>query len=450
MAPCGMPVQRVAGHIESHVVGQFDRQILFRNRHHAADFAMDDRDRATPVTLAGNAPVAQAEIDLALGLRRVAQHLSRELLHDRLKSVRRIHAVQEAGIDHHAIIGEGGVFDGEACGIRTFRCDDGDDRQAVFAGEIQIALVAGGAAEDRAGAIVHQYEVGDIDRQFPCRVQRVHDLDAGIDTLLFRRFQRCQGGAMAAAFVAELGNRRILRRQFPRQRMVGGDRQEGCAEQRVRARRIDGDVGEIFRRRVSNGLPAQRQPLGTTDPVFLHQAHFFRPLIQRIQLVQQVLAEIGDAEEPLRQFALFHQRAGAPAAAVDHLLIGQHGVVDRIPVDLGLLAIDQTFFHEIDEQRLLAMVIFHVTGGEFAGPVQRQAHGFQLAAHGRDVLVGPVLRMNLVLHGGIFGRHAEGVPAHRMQDVETTGTLVAGDDVAHGVVADMAHMDASRWIRKHL
>ncbi|MNU88097.1 hypothetical protein D3C71_779000 [compost metagenome] len=125
-------------------------------------------------------------------------------------------------------------------------------------------------------------------------------------------------------------------------------------------------------------------------------------------------------------------------------------MVDRVPVDLGLLAIDETLFHEIDEQRLLAMVIFHVTGGEFAGPVQRQAHGFQLAAHGRDVLVGPILRMNLVLHGGIFGRHAEGVPAHRMQDVETTGTLVAGDDVAHGVVADMAHMDASRWIRKHL
>ena len=35
------------------------------------------------------------------------------------------------------------------------------------------------------------------------------------------------------------------------------------------------------------------------------------------------------------------ERAGAPAAAVDHLLVGEHGLVDRVPVDLGGLAVDE-------------------------------------------------------------------------------------------------------------
>ena len=58
--------------------------------------------------------------------------------------------------------------------------------------------------------------------------------------------------------------------------------------------------------------------------------------------------------------------------------------------------------------------------------------------------------MDLALHGGVLGRHAEGVPAHRMQHVEARGALVARDHVAHGVVAHMAHVDAPRRIGEHL
>ncbi len=58
--------------------------------------------------------------------------------------------------------------------------------------------------------------------------------------------------------------------------------------------------------------------------------------------------------------------------------------------------------------------------------------------------------MDLVLHRGIFGRHAEGVPTHGMEHVIAAGTLVARNDIAHGVVADMAHVDAARRVREHL
>ena len=54
------------GRSKRDVVRQLHRQVLHRHRHDAAGLAMDDRDRAAPVALARDAPVAQAEVDLAL------------------------------------------------------------------------------------------------------------------------------------------------------------------------------------------------------------------------------------------------------------------------------------------------------------------------------------------------------------------------------------------------
>ena len=60
--PGRMALERVAGDVEGGVLGQLHRQILLRNRDHAAGIAVDDRDRAAPVALARDAPVAQARV----------------------------------------------------------------------------------------------------------------------------------------------------------------------------------------------------------------------------------------------------------------------------------------------------------------------------------------------------------------------------------------------------
>jgi hypothetical protein len=172
--------------------------------------------------------------------------------------------------------------------------------------------------------------------------------------------------------------------------------------------------------------------------------------VERVERIEQILAEFGDAEEPLRQFALFDQSAGAPATAVDHLLVGEHGHVFRVPVHLGLLAVDEILLEEIDEQHLLAVIVVDVAGGEFARPVDRQAHQLELFAHRVDVVIGPLAGMDLVLHGRVLGGHAESVPAHRMQDVVAERALMTGDHVAHRVVARMADMDAPGRIGEHL
>ena len=232
------------------------------------------------------------------------------------------------------------------------------------------------------------------------------------------------------------------------QRMVGGDGHEFRAKQRVGPRREDLDLARLAERRGQG--EAQQQALRAADPIVLHEPHFFRPALQRLEAREQLLGVIGDLEEPLRQLALLDERAGAPAAPVDDLLIGEHGVVDRVPVHLGLLAVDDSGLQKIQEELLLAAVIGGIAGRDLARPVEREAERFELRLHRRDIGVGPFGRMALARHGGVLGGKAEGVPAHGMQNVESPRAHEAGDDVAHRIIAHMPHVDAPRRIGEHL
>ena len=77
--------------------------------------AVDDRDRAAPIALPRQAPVAQAEVDLALGDRLAAELLRLQALGDRVEGGLRVDPVEEARVDHHAVVVEGDalVLDGD-------------------------------------------------------------------------------------------------------------------------------------------------------------------------------------------------------------------------------------------------------------------------------------------------------------------------------------------------
>ncbi|MDT4840437.1 hypothetical protein FQZ97_742610 [compost metagenome] len=275
------------------------------------------------------------------------------------------------------------------------------------------------------------------------------NLNARVVALLLGRFECCQRRTCLMAFGDKIGQGLIALSQRSGQRMIGSDCQERRAKQRVRACRVNFNFRETGRGSLSVQRETNLQAFRLADPVALHQTNLFRPLVERIETGQQFFTEIGDLEEPLCQFTLFDQRTRTPATTVHHLLIGEHGVVDRIPVHLGGLARHQTFFKQIDEQHLLAMIIFNIAGRKFARPVERQAHRLQLALHSGDVLIGPFFRMYLVLHGSVFSRHTKRIPSHRMKHVETFGALVASDHVTHRIVAHMAHVNAPRWIGEH-
>ncbi len=206
MLPGGVVIEGIAGPVEGHVFGQHHRQILLGHGNGAADLAVDDRDRATPIALAGNAPVAQAVVDLHLALGAPVDGAIREVSGDHFLGLVDGEPVEEAGIEDVAAVHIGFGADFEAGRISAGGQNYRRDREAVLAGQIQVALVMGRAAEDGAGAIVHENEVGDVDGERCPLDHRMFDAQTRVEALLFGLFERLGGGAVAMALGHELGS----------------------------------------------------------------------------------------------------------------------------------------------------------------------------------------------------------------------------------------------------
>ena len=102
--------------------------------------------------------------------------------------------------------------------------------------------------------------------------------------------------------------------------------------------------GEDVQLAIANGLSVctidavgkgKTHAFALADPVFLHQLDALGPAghLAWGHKVQQLLGVSGDLEVVTGNFAFFDQGTGAPAAPVDHLLIGQYGLVYRVPID---------------------------------------------------------------------------------------------------------------------
>src|SRR5207342_3493476 len=107
--------------------------------------------------------------------------------------------------------------------------------------------------------------------------------------------------------------------------------------------------------------------------------------VEPVERGQELFGKRRDLEEPLGQLALLDQRARAPAAPVDDLLVGEHGLVDRIPVDRALSAVNEPGRIEVEEQCLLVAIVFRIASGELSAPVERKAETFELPLHRGDV-----------------------------------------------------------------
>ena len=170
LRPGRMPLQRVARLVEGRVVGQPHRQVLAPLRHDAAgrrsagsgSGSPQNRCRLSPQSRRRNfvtprpMPCASQMVDRR-GDRLLAGH--DPLAGDRAQELDRLALRRHVGLVAHPRLGPG-------------RGEDVDHRQPVLPREVEVALVMRRAAEDGAGAVVHQDEVRDIDRQLPCRVER--------------------------------------------------------------------------------------------------------------------------------------------------------------------------------------------------------------------------------------------------------------------------------------
>ncbi len=198
----------------------------------------------------------------------------------------------------------------------------------------------------------------------------------------------------------------------------------------------------------------QREPharaLGPPDPVALHREDLLGPVLEAVDGAQQFVGVVGDPEEPLLQVAVRHQGVAPPAAALDDLLVGEHGLARRAPVDRRPAAVRQVALEHPQEQPLVPLVVVRQARGELALPGVADAQALELALHVGDVRQRGRPRMDAVLDGRVLGRQAEGVPAERVQHVEAAHPLRARHHVADHVVADVADVGVPRRVGEHL
>ena len=234
--------------------------------------------------------------------------------------------------------------------------------------------------------------------------------------------------------------------------MLGGEQYERRAVDRVDAGGEDFNAPGAGLSTLGFGRDRKLDtgPLRPSDPVPLHRQDLVGPTRQTCGGVQKLVGVCGDPEEPLFEIAHLHRSATAPAAAVDHLLVGQHGVAAGAPVDGRTPSIGQAPFEHPNEEPLVPLVVLGITGGELALPGVADTQPLELPLHVRDVVASRYLRMNPALDGGILGRQTESIPPKWVQHVVASHPLGACHHVADDVVAHVADMRVAGRIGEHL
>ena len=425
------PLRRVVGD-----VGQHDGKLVFGHGDDPAALAVDDRDRATPVALAREQPVAQAVVD-----RHVALALAVQPGDDRLQRLA-VGQPVELGV---------GVHQRAVAGVRlgldvVAARDDLADRQVELARELVVARVVRGDGHDRARPVLHEHVVGDVHRQ-ALAVDRVDDVAAQEDAGLLAVGVATVLGRAGEHLVDVRVDRLLLLGPLHQPEdvgVLGRHHEERRAEERVRARREHRVVDAQLL--VAEGdLRALRAP----DPVALHRLDVRGP-VDLVEVVEQPVGVVGDAEEPLRELADLDLVAAALAAPVDDLLVGQHRLVVGTPLDGGLGAVGQAALEELEEDPLRPAVVARIVGGELARPVERDPPLAELLAEGGDRRVGGVARMLAGADRVVLGRQPEGVIADRMHDAVALAAPEVRDRVADRVVLQMPEVGLAAGVGQHL
>ena len=141
--------------------------------------------------------------------------------------------------------------------------------------------------------------------------------------------------------------------------MLRGYGTVGGAEQRICAggKDLEGSIGtdSVSRRGVER--KGDFHALAAPDPVGLHQAHTLGPVLQGIECIEQLVGIRRDPHVVHGDLALLDDGASAPAAAVDHLLVGENRLVQRIPVDRAGRLVDEALLQQAKEEPLVPAVV---------------------------------------------------------------------------------------------
>ena len=156
--------------------------------------------------------------------------------------------------------------------------------------------------------------------------------------------------------------------------------------------------------------------LAPPEPVPLRGAGGVGP-VQRIEVGQQPVAVVSNPEEPLLKVALLDRGLAPLAQPALDLLVRQHGLVKRAPVDRGLLLVGLPRLEELQEDPLGPLVVGRIGGGEGVAPVEHATDALELAPEIGDVAGNQFGGMEPYLDRVVLAVNAEGVIADRFEDI---------------------------------
>ena len=312
---------------------------------HAVVGAVDDRDRAAPEPLAGQQPVAQAEVDLALADALLLEPVDRLRPWPRRPPRPSSHRLLMAGPSPG--VGLARPSPRAAATVRMMG-------RSNARGEVPVALVLAGHGHDRPGAVGGQHVVGEVDGH-RLAGERVGGVGAGEAAPLGRGRPRSRGGRSRRC-CGRVSTNASTSARCSSVVMAATSGCSGASTQKVMPKLVSGRVVNTRMQPRSVGRRRDRHvelgALGAADPVALLADHPVGP-VQAVEVVEQLLGVVGDAEVPLLQVALLDHVAGALAGAVgQHLLVGQHRLAAGAPVDRGVGAVGEAGLEEAQEDPL--------------------------------------------------------------------------------------------------
>ena len=204
--------------------------------------------------------------------------------------------------------------------------------------------------------------------------------------------------------------------------MLGRDDRVGHAEERIHTGGIDGDVV------LGVGLEGDLRTGGAADPVALLGLDALDE-VHIVQIVDQAVGVLRDAQHPLALFLADDLAAAALANTLDDLLVCQHALAARAPVDGHGGLVGQVMLEHLQEDPLRPLVVIGVGGVHHTVPVEAVAEHLELAGEILDVLLRDDGGMDVVLDGKVLRRQTEGVKADGIEDVVALHPLLAADDV---------------------
>ena len=154
-----------------------------------------------------------------------------------------VHAVEVAGVDHHASLSVRQIARSHTGGWR----DNNFHRQVVLLREDEVARIVRRDAHDRAGAVFRQHVIGDEDRHATCVAVAFpagqDGVSAGGDAVRLAGVAFQIGAVFRLADVGADGLALLRRADVFGQRVLRRQRDERHAEEGVGAGGEDGDYG---------------------------------------------------------------------------------------------------------------------------------------------------------------------------------------------------------------